>query len=508
MLDVLVIGSGYGGAAIAARLAPHASVLVVERGRWWRPGQFPHGVAAMCRTYRTRRNPTGLWGVRLGRGTGVGYASAVGGSSAVNYGITSRPDDHVFAGWPVSAAALAPYFARAREVLRPTPSPRAVALGDRAFLDRVEPGRRVDLENTIDWDRCDDCGRCVPGCNRGAKRALDQTYLALALAAGAELRVETEVRGLVPLRDGGHAVELRAAGGGPEWVRARQVVLAAGTLGTLDLVHRSHLAVGPGFGQRLSLNGDGLAFLYDTPHALSSHAGAPISTSVRIPFTDEDGRVRTLMVMSGRVPAAASRFAAAALAALAGTIGDDPGRSAHAPHPLRRRLRDLAIVDSGGALSRSFMYKLDAQDRGRGTARFTGAGVVIDWPDYADDPILRFAGERLRAWAAAAGGTVVPDVARLPGMRSFSVHPLGGCRMACSIDDGVVDDVGRVFHPGGGVHAGLRIADGSIVPEALGVPPSWTITALAERIADDLIRELATSDRPQRSASATSTSRT
>lgn len=491
MLDVLVIGSGYAGSVIAARLAPHGRVLVVERGRWWRPGDFPAGIAGLSRTYRSARNPGGLWGVRLGHGTGVGYASAVGGSSAVNYGITSRPDAHAFEGWPVSATELAPFFARAREVLRPAPSPRAGALGDRAFLDRVEPGRRVDLENTIDWATCDDCGGCVPGCNRGAKRSLDRSYLALALAAGAELRPETEVRSLVALPGGGHVVELRTAGGRPEWVQARRVVIAAGTLGTLDLIHRARLAVGPRFGQRLSLNGDGLAFLYDTPHALSSHSGAPISTSVRLPFVGDDGRTRTLMVMSGRVPAAAMRFAAAALAALGGVIGEGPA-GAHGPHRLRRRLRDLAVVDGDGALSRSFMYKLDGQDGSNGTARFTRGGVVIDWPDYADDPILRFAGERLRQWAAAAGGTVVPNVAHLPGMRSFSVHPLGGCRMGRSIEDGVVDDVGRVFHPGGGVHPGLRIVDGSIIPDSLGVPPSWTIAAVAERIAEDMVREHAT----------------
>jgi choline dehydrogenase-like flavoprotein len=137
------------------------------------------------------------------------------------------------------------------------------------------------------------------------------------------------------------------------------------------------------------------------------------------------------------------------------------------------------------------MYKLDAQDEGRGVARFTDAGAVIDWADYVDDPILRFADDRLRAWAIAAGGTVLPSVARLTGGRGFSVHPLGGCRMATGPDDGVVDPWGRVFDPRGGVHRGLRIADGSIVPGSLGVPPSWTIAALAERIADDLLRELA-----------------
>jgi cholesterol oxidase len=133
------------------------------------------------------------------------------------------------------------------------------------------------------------------------------------------------------------------------------------------------------------------------------------------------------------------------------------------------------------------MYKLDGQDDSRGTARFTSGGAVIDWPDYAADPLMQFAERRLREWAERVGGRVVPNVATLPGMRSFSVHPLGGCRMGRTIDDGVVDSDGRVFDPRGGVHPGLRIADGSILPAALGVPPSLTIAALAERIAERMV---------------------
>jgi choline dehydrogenase-like flavoprotein len=155
-----------------------------------------------------------------------------------------------------------------------------------------------------------------------------------------------------------------------------------------------------------------------------------------------------------------------------------------------RRARDLRGVGATGALSRTFMYKLDGQDESRGTARFLASGTVIDWENYAHDPILQFAEQRLRRWADRVGRKVIPNVARLPGMRSFGVHPLGGCRMADRIEEGVVDDIGRLFDPRGGVHRGFRIADGSILPGSLGVPPSWTIAALAERIADSLAREI------------------
>jgi cholesterol oxidase len=137
------------------------------------------------------------------------------------------------------------------------------------------------------------------------------------------------------------------------------------------------------------------------------------------------------------------------------------------------------------------MYKLDGQDSYRGVARFNDVGkAVIDWPDYADDPINRFAAERLKQWADKVGGTVVPNVAGLPGMRSFSVHPLGGCRMGKDIKRGVCNDVGQIFSPKGGVYPGLRIADASLIPTSLGVPPSLTVAALAEKVSASLVEEI------------------
>jgi len=491
MYDCVVIGSGYGGATVAARLAPHSRVLLVERGKWWRPGKFPRGVAGIARSHMGKRNPAGLWAMRLGEGTGNAFASAFGGASAINYGITARPDDHVFDQWPVGASEMAPYFSRALSVLRPEPNPIGDELGDKQFIDLVEPGCRVDIKNTIDWSECGNCGDCVPGCNPGAKRALDRTYLDVAMKAGVELRLETTVRTIRP-RDGGYRVHLETTGGGSsESVATRQVVICAGTMGTLDLMHahRSVFPLSASFGTEMSMNGDGLAFLYNTRHRLSSHSGAPISTSARIPFTDPDGGTRTLMIMSGRVPRSAMRFAGAALSVLSDALAD---RSAQASPVdatrLARRLRDLAGVGAAGALSHSFMFKLDSQDSNRGHARFTRDGkAVLDWPDYADDPINQFAAERLKRWAAKVGGTVVPNVAKLPGMRSFSVHPLGGCRMGADVGSGVVDDVGRVFRPDGGVYPGLRIIDASIIPTSVGVPPSLTVAAVAERAAEHML---------------------
>ncbi|MBK9069781.1 MAG: hypothetical protein IPL79_02040 [Myxococcales bacterium] len=97
----------------------------------------------------------------------------------------------------------------------------------------------------------------------------------------------------------------------------------------------------------------------------------------------------------------------------------------------------------------------------------------------------------LHAWAAVVGGRIITEVGTWPLMPGMGVHPLGGCRMGKSLEDGVVDSYGRVFHPRGGHYRGLRIVDASIVPDAVGVPTSLTIAAVAERAAEQLLRELA-----------------
>ncbi|MBI4612660.1 MAG: GMC family oxidoreductase [Planctomycetes bacterium] len=497
MFDVVVVGSGYGGSTVAARLSERFRVLLVEKGRRWRPEDLPAGILGLVRSYRTERaHPDGLWAMRFGKGTGNAQVSALGGASLVNYGITMRPADHVLASWPLPAGELNTAFAKALAVLAPLPAPVADFLGDKAFLDLVEPGRRIDIENTIDWSRCDYCGTCVPGCRRGAKRSLDMTYLAAAETNGAEVRPETEVMDFTPLPSGGYEIVLARTGrpSESELVRTRTLVLAAGTFGTLDLLNRTRLRipVSPLFGKRMSMNGDAFAFLYNTSHPLSGHHGAPITTSVRLLADGPEGRPLTLTVMSGRVPAAIARFSAMLLAIAGGVLGHrvNANGSDLISRRARRRIKDLFGVKEGGALSQSFMYKLTGEDQGQGEARFVGGRAVLDWPGYAHDPIHTFAARRLEEWAARIGGTVITDPGTWPGGRSFGVHPLGGCRIGRTYEDGVVDDLCRVFRPDGGCYPGLRIVGAPVLPSAPGVPPSLTITAIAERAAEDMEREL------------------
>lgn len=497
MYDVLVVGSGYGGAVVAARLAEHSKVLLVERGRRWARGEFPQTLPQLASSYMTKRNALGLWAMRLGEGTGNAFASAYGGASVVNYGITARPDDHVFECWPVSARQWTPYYERALSMLKPTLNPVGDKLGDKRFLDLVEPGRRVDLVNTIDWDRCTQCGHCCPGCNVGAKRSLDKTYLQSAEAHGAALALAQTVVALRQNDDGNWSVTLEKTGSSSrDTVVARKVVLAAGTFGTLDLLHRERrtLPVSPMFGQHMTMNGDGASFLYNTPQSLSGHHGAPITTSVRIPFIDKQNKERTLMVMSGRIPFSMIQIPALVMAGAVNLLpGKVMGRSQRDSLSKRsyRRLRDLCSVGEGGAMSNTFMFKVDAEDSSQGRVSFDRLGrSAIDWPDYSREPILQFARERLHQWAAAVGANVIEEIGSWPLMKNMGVHPLGGCRMGTGPDDGVVDEYCRVFKPNGELYSGLRVVDASVIASSLGVPSSLTVSAIAERAAEHLSSEL------------------
>lgn len=491
--DVVIVGSGYGGSVMAARLAGARRVLVVERGRRWAAADFPRSLLGMARLYeRPGRGSRSLWGMRLGKGVGNAFVTALGGSSVVNYGITVEPEDHVFEGWPVSLPELAPYYEQARRTLGPSPNPIGDSLGDKTFLDFVEPGRRRDIANTIDWTRCDNCGDCPLGCRLDAKRSLDRTYLAEAEAAGAELAVETEVTRIRRVGDG-YELELCPAGeasGAPEVVRTPNLVLAAGTFGTLDLLraHRAEFPLSSRFGLHMSMNGDAMAFLYNTRFELTGVSGAPISTAARTHMLDETGRKRTLTVMSGRIPRSVMQYSAWVMGALAEVLGPRHGQGDGLAARTGRRVRDLFGVREGGALSHTYMYKLDGQDGANGRMGTDAHGrSTLDWPDYRDDPILRFATAKLEAWAREVGGRIVRDPGTWPGMRSFGVHALGGCGMGTCVEDGVTDSFGRVFAPGGGVYPGLRIVDASILRSSVGVPPSLTISALAERSAQELL---------------------
>lgn len=315
--DVVVIGSGYGGAVAAARLAAcndrdghPVRVAVLEMGNEVPPGAFPDRFALTIPELRIEREGRAdsygaegaLYRFHVGDQVSALVGSGLGGGSLINAGVAERPTAAVFeqAAWPRTLAKesrMAPdqsplwrAFARAEQALgvtRPTAVyPKTAALQQSArtlgtpvttpriavtFADTADNGHGVPQR------ACIDCGNCVSGCNHGAKNTLPMNYLAQARSQGACLYTGVRVDALQCLPDGSwhvHATCLHdsrqpvpgAPVPGSLTLWAKKVVVAAGTFGSPRILHRSavldpegplrHLRTGSPLGQGFSCNGD------------------------------------------------------------------------------------------------------------------------------------------------------------------------------------------------------------------------------------------------------------
>ena len=308
--DAVVIGSGYGGGVAALRLAEkralragtvtQAHIAVFERGREWLPGGFPGTTASAFAELQldTGRNrygrQTGLFDLRADDDMMVLVGCGLGGTSLINANVMIEPVSAVFdRGWPaalagtVGHAVLKDHFAQVKSVLRAVPLPldilpmKVQRMGD-AGTDAT-PAKRPDIAVSFDTamspfsgvghNRCTLCGNCVTGCNHGAKHTVDRNYLAAAVRRGVDIFCELETRTIEWVGGEWH-LHVRLTD--PAWgtfkagefvVRAGTVVLAAGALGSTEILLRSRdrhaLPLSQKLGSRFSGNGDVIAFSYD-----------------------------------------------------------------------------------------------------------------------------------------------------------------------------------------------------------------------------------------------------
>ncbi|GAA4699490.1 cholesterol oxidase [Phytohabitans rumicis] len=538
--DAVVVGSGYGGAVAAARLAMAGRrVCVLERGREFHPGQFPATLWAGAREFQVRAGArrwgsrTGLFELRTGDGIDVLVGCGLGGTSLINAGVAARPAPDVFDDdrWPSALRGrggdvLAPYFARAERMLGVTAYPdgwpglakldalakAAAAAGGEMTRAPVAVSFRDGPNHVgVDQSACRLCGDCVTGCNHGAKNTVATNYLPLAVAHGAHVFCEAEARTVLPSPVGGWIVAFRAPGdgSGPSmFVRATTVVLAAGALGSTELLFRSRaagLALSPRLGHAFSGNGNALAYAYDGDNPVRGFGlgrrdpdpRAPVGPTIAGMLHVGGGDAPAVLVEDGAVPAVLRPLIPAVLAA-AGVAGGIP---AAVRRVVRRLPAGLAGVFAGAGrpAQHTLMYLLVGDDPGDGRLTYGPEGLRMS-SSWACDEVLSGAGAPvLRAASAALGAELV--TARLSRPTSLdaplTVHPLGGCPMGDDGATGVVDDRGRVFRGGAeAVHDGLFVLDGAIVPRPLATNPLLTITALAERAADALVGDARARPRP------------
>lgn len=530
--DVVVVGSGYGGAIAASRLARTGRrVCVLERGREYASGDFPRtGMQAAGEIQLNGAGPgsPGLFDFRRNDDMNVLVGCGLGGTSLINAGVALPADGRVFDDerWPQplrADGALATGYQRATAMLAPTPVPENLGLPKVEALkkaaaqlgaDFYRPPVAVTFQDGVNvagvaQPACRLCGDCVSGCNYGAKNTVVMNYLPDARNQGAEIYTEVRVRHVQRCDDGTGEwlVHYDLPGTGRDrfdapalFVRASVVVLAAGTLGSTEILLRSGqqgLPLSTQVGQRFTGNGDVLAFAYncdvpvrgvgfgdrDDADAVGPCIGGIID--LRRHGDLDDGMV----IEEGVIPGALSGALGEALAAAAALGGVDTDEGAlDRARELARQLRSLLAPGDGDAVANTLTYLVMTHDDAGGRMHLDDDRLRISWPGVSRQPIFDAVRQRLLEATSALGGEFVPNPLASPllGQDLVTVHPLGGCAMGEDAGSGVVDHKGRVFAGAEGteVHDGLYVCDGAVVPRSIGVNPLLTISAIAERCSE------------------------
>lgn len=454
--------------------------------------------------------------------------------------------DGSYESWPVTRAELDPHYDAVEEIQKPQPFPLAAgkpydttpktrALLQAAAKMRLSadtpplavlfaPGQgqppvpgiavRDGGENLHGAPRstCRLCGECDLGCNFGAKNTLDFTYLSRAMQAGAQLRTCCEAQTIIPRehRGGGFRVGYRqhfgARAGHPEAlldptrepyraVSAADVVLAAGAVATPYLLLSNRAALprlSRALGTRVSGNGDYVGWIRDCRQPsgrgwryLEPSRGPVITTSIEVD-ANRSPSGRSFVIQDAGAPNFADWLWQTT------ELPADVIRAARTM--LRRRWGSLRgrRDTAGGAVAASLLGDAHAsaamlpvlamgRDVPNGRYWLRGKRLELDWRPASSEPYYAGVREQLRMLARALDGRFKPtplDRRR----RSVSVHMVGGCPMGGDSRRGVVDRWGQVYG-----HPGLWIADGSVMPGPVGVNPSFTIAALADRFANAML---------------------
>ncbi len=506
-VDVVVVGSGFGGSVAALRLAEKGySVVVLEAGRRWADDELPKTSWSVRRFVWAPR--LGLHGiqriVKVGKVLVLAGAGVGGGS--LNYANTLYKPPSPFFRDPQWShitdwdAELSPWYDQASRMLGVTENttmtrsdelmrdvatdmgvgrsfrltPVGVFFGD----GQKQPGQTVadpyfggaGPERT----GCTECGSCMTGCRVGAKNTLVKNYLHLAEGLGARVIPDTTVTQVLDLGDRVQvtARTTRAVGGRKTVYRARHVVLAAGALGTQKLLH-SHRAAGtlPRLSERLGhltrTNSESLRVAAQWTTKDDFTHGVAITSS----FHPDD----VTHVEPCRYGKGSNAMAFVTTVMIAGT-GRLPRWLRGLAGPLRHPLVFLRTLAPYRWSERSVvvlvMQTLDNSvttflRRGRLTSRQGHGAPNPTWIPAGDEVATRLA-EKMGGYTTGTVG----EIANVP----MTAHFIGGCPISDSPATGVVDPYHRLWG-----HPSISVVDGSAISANLGVNPSLTITAQAER---------------------------
>jgi cholesterol oxidase len=518
--DYLIIGSGFGGSVAALRLREKGySVLVLERGRRFQDRDFARTTWDIRRyLWAPALRCFGILEISAFRDIVAFHGAGVGGGSLGYANVLMRPDAHLFdsAEWNHPIAwrdALAPHYDTAARMLGVAPNPRLTP-ADRVLEDVARefgaegsfrpaevgayfgtPGQEgVEVPDPYFGGEgpprsgCVHCGGCMVGCRHGAKNTLVKNYLWLAERRGTAVEADIEARDIQPLAAGEadgarYLVVARGTGRGRRGrraFRARNVIVAAGAVGTMRLlfrcrdVTRSLPRISSALGESVRTNNEALLGVINRTAEPDQSQGVAISSITHVDAVTQ--------VEPVRYPAGSSlmRF-------LTGPILPEGGfvrRLAGFFWGVIRRPGELyqTHIRRGWAERSTIILVMQtANSRLRfrpGRSILTGfRRGVVSAPDPTSPPASPIAlGHAIaRAFARRTGGIAAASLGEGLFGVPMTAHLLGGCPFGASAKEGVLSLDCEVHG-----HPGLYVVDGSIVPGNPGVNPSLTIAALAE----------------------------
>jgi choline dehydrogenase-like flavoprotein len=511
-VDVCIVGSGFGGSISAFRLAElyraagqEPSILVLERGQRHLHTDFRQSMDIELLSR--------LYGLVQGLGAQIVLGDGVGGSSNLYLAASLRSPSQTFERrdhrpddgpdrrmWPsqITRAALNPYYTRAEQALRvQRPTWNQVSKSGGLWAATLAAaGHTCDrVPQAIDLSRCVQAKWCHTGCIFGAKNSVMTNYLASAEQLGVELRPNSEAELILQSAARPYRYVVTAANIGDSrqptgqtfQVECKVLILAAGAMGNPPLLMRSRPtlpALSGRVGKHLGVNGDHIAAVeYDEgkvrdvlglPGYGQFYKGNHITTMSYDWWKGADGTRFTLQEIF--------------LSNLAHALYDD-GRAPSSEPTWWALQKKQALSTFNNHIEILAMVE-DTHDGEFLAPPPTGSHIRPNAGPVGIGPFtyqLSDQSVRVREAANQAIKSVVErnGLARYmkPTYRSLSAaHPLGGCRMADSKDFGVVDHRNEVFG-----YEGLFCMDSSSIPTSLGVNPSLTISAVAERACEQLI---------------------
>lgn len=521
--DFVVVGSGFGGSVAAYRLAEKGyRVAVMEMGCRWTPETLPHTSWSIHRWFwRPRLGLHGFFNMRFFRHVTILHGCAVGGGSITFAATLLRPPDKVWqeGSWQRLAAwktEMPGHYETASQILGVTenkilgPADHLLKrAAEQAGVDNTfyrtsvailqppegDPGGNTFPDPFFSGEgpartTCIACGGCIMGCRYGAKNSLDLNYLWLAEKRGTRVFSETKVVDVKPVngtpdgRDGYEVHTIRSTGyfnNEPRRFTCHGVVFSASSLGTMELLFHlkekgslPHLS--NQLGKHVRTNSESLLAVRIPRSREDLSKGVAIGSGI---YIDEHTHIEAV-----RYPRGSDTMSLLTTLLTGGTPG---------PMRITLWLRNLVV----GLLRHPFKTLRILQPFG-----WARENVVLLCMQALDGD-LEMCWQRPWFWpfrkSLASRGRKVPTYipqanefaekfARLTGGTAMSMipeilfdvpgtaHCLGGCVIAGSAEQGVVDCRHRVFG-----YKNLYVCNGSVIAANLGVNPSLTITALAER---------------------------